>query len=716
MLDKLLNTIRQYNSNCDEKLITKAYNITRDSHKGQLRNSGESYFIHPVAVAEILAELQMDDETICAGLMHDVLEDTSFTKEEMIKEFGEEITELVDGVTKLTKMKNQTKEENQIETIRKMVLAMANDIRVIIIKLADRLHNLRTLEYMKREKQIDKANETLEIYVPLAHRLGINTIKWELEDLSLRYLDPVAYYSIVEDIDQKRSEREKMIHDIIEILEGELDKLNIKYTITGRPKGIYSIYNKMKKQNSSMENIYDLIAIRVMVENINECYAVLGVVHNIWKPIIGRFKDYISMPKQNLYQSLHTTVIGLKGQVFEVQIRTYEMHKTAEYGIAAHWKYKEGKSRVSNFDQRLTWIRQLMEWEKNTNSTEFMETFKGDLFSDEVYVFSPRGDVIDLPAGSTPVDFAYRVHSDIGNKCVGAKVDGKIVPLSHKLKTGSIVQILTSSNSTGPSRDWLEFVVTSGAKSKIKQYFTKERKDINIIEGREMLEKEVRRKGYDSSKILLEEWLNELADKNNVMSINDLYAGIGYGNINLKAIVTKLESKYDQKYIEEKTLAEYQDDLSKAHKNVGYESINVNNLTNIDIRFAKCCSPIPGDKIVGYVTQNGGITIHTIDCSNILNIGSMERLQNVNWDNNPNAKYPVKISIVVVDTPGVLAEVTKEITKEGFNLAGINARPNKDGTFTISLVIEVQNVTQLDKLFAKLRKVKGTINVYRVKS
>lgn len=716
MIDKLINTMKKYNPNCNEDLIRKAFTIANESHKGQLRNSGEEYIIHPVAVAEILADLQMDDETICAGIMHDVLEDTEFTKDQMIQTFGTEITELVDGVTKLTRMKNQSKEENQIETIRKMVLAMANDIRVIIIKLADRLHNLRTLEYMKREKQIEKANETLEIYVPLAHRLGINTVKWELEDLCLRYLDPIAYYSIVEDIDQKRSEREKIINDIISNLKVELDKLKIDYTITGRPKGIYSIYNKMKKQNASIENIYDLIAIRVMVENINECYAVLGVVHNIWKPIIGRFKDYISMPKQNLYQSLHTTVIGLKGQIFEVQIRTYEMHKTAEYGIAAHWKYKEGKSKVSNFDQRLTWIRQLMEWEKNTdNSAEFMENFKGDLFSDEVYVFSPKGDVVDLPAGATPVDFAYRVHSDVGNRCVGAKVNGKIVPLSYKLQTSNIVEILTSSNSTGPSHDWLDFVVTPGAKSKIKQYFKRSQKDENILLGRELLEKEVRRKGYDSSKILLEEWLDELAERQNVLSVNDLLAGIGYGNINLKAIVTKLESKYEQKYIEEKSLSEYQDDLDTASKNSSQDSINVDDVSNLDSKFAKCCSPVPGDKIVGYITKGRGITIHRSDCTNILNLTNKERLIEVKWDNTKQSKYSVKINIIATDSPGLLAAVTKVISKEGFNVNGVNAKTNKDGTFTISIVITIEEAEQLDKLFAKLRKVKGALDVYRVK-
>lgn len=717
MLDSLMTKIRKYNANSDEKLITKAFNVAKNSHKGQLRKSGEEYFIHPVAVAEILADLQMDDETICAGLMHDVLEDTDYGKDHMVEEFGEEITELVDGVTKLTRMKNKSKEENQIENIRKMVLAMANDIRVIIIKLADRLHNLRTLEYMKREKQIEKASETMEIYVPLAHRLGINSLKWELEDLCLRYLDPIAYYSVVEEIDQKRSERERVINEIIDTLESEVEKLNIKHTITGRPKGIYSIYNKMKKQNSSMDSIYDLIAIRVLVENISECYAVLGVVHNIWKPLIGRFKDYISMPKQNFYQSLHTTVIGLKGQIFEVQIRTYDMHKTAEYGIAAHWKYKEGKSKVSNFDQRLTWIRQLMEWERTTNdSVEFMDNFKGDLFSDEVYVFSPKGDVVDLPGGATPIDFAYRVHSDVGNRCVGAKVNGKIVPISHKLQTGDIVEILTSSNSTGPSRDWLDFAVSSGAKTKIKQYFKRAKKDTNIEIGKELLEREVRKKGYDSSKILLQEWLNDIRDKNNLLTINDLYAGIGYGSVNLQNVIKKLESKYEQKYIEEKSLSDYKDNLSELGNNDSKNSISIDEVSNLDSSFAKCCNPVPGDQIVGYITKGRGITIHRSDCQNILNIEAKERLIEVKWDNTNVSKYNVKIDVVILDNPGLLAEITKVISKESLNVTGINTKDNKDGTYIISIVIKIDSTSQLDRLFNKLKKIKGVIDVYRVKN
>lgn len=716
MIDNLISLIKEYNPNTNEHIIRKAFEVAYENHKGQVRNSGEDYIIHPVAVATILAKLKMDDEAICAGLMHDVLEDTAYTKENMLEEFGEEITNLVDGVTKLKNLTYKTKEENQIENIRKMVLAMANDIRVIIIKLSDRLHNMRTLEYKSRDKQVKTANETLEIYIPIAHRLGINSIKWELEDLCLRYIEPISYYSIADQIDQKRSEREKMINGIIERLQEEISKLNISCKISGRPKGIYSIYNKMKKQNSSIENIYDLIAVRVLVENISQCYAVLGIVHNMWKPLPGRFKDYIAMPKPNLYQSLHTTVIDDKGQIFEVQIRTYEMHNTAEFGIAAHWKYKEGKNRVSNFDQRLTWIRQLLEWGKNGDSYEFMENFKGDMFSDEVYVFSPKGDVIDLASGSTPLDFAYRVHTEVGHKCVGAKVNGKIVPLTYKLNTGDIVEVLTSKNSTGPSMDWLDIVVSNQAKNKIKQYFKKSKKDENTELGRELIEKELRKRGYDSSKLMINSWLEDIAEKNNCLSVNDLFASIGYGSLNLKNIVNKLESKYEQSNIEEKTLNDYNDDLDTKTKSSAHDHISIDDVSNLDSKFAKCCNPVPGDKIVGYITKGRGITIHRSDCSNIINLDNKERLIEVKWDDTQKSSYSVKINIIAQDRPGFLAEITSVLSKDGFNLLGVNAKANKDETFSVQIVINIDNSEQLEKIYAKLKKVKGTIDVFRIKN
>lgn len=719
MLERLLNSIKKYNKNPDVALITKAFNLAKEKHEGQVRNSGEAYIVHPVEVSIILASLEMDDETICAGLMHDVLEDTDYTREEMVEEFGEEITALVDGVTKLKNLQYKTKEEAQIESIRKMVLAMANDIRVIIIKLSDRLHNMRTLEYKTREKQISTANETLTIYVPIAHRLGINTIKWELEDLCLRYIDPVSYYNVAQQIDQKRSEREKVIEHIIEKISNELDKFNFKYSITGRPKGIYSIYNKMKKQDTTIDNIFDLIAVRIIVQDINQCYAVLGIVHNMWKPIPGRFKDYIAMPKPNFYQSLHTTVIGEKGQIFEIQIRTEEMHKNAEFGIANHWQYKENKKKASNFDNRLNWIRQLIEWGKDTSAYEFMDSFKGDLFNDEVYVFTPKGDVIDLPKDSTPVDFAFRVHSEVGNKTVGAKVNGKMVPLSYKLKTGDIVNILTSNNSTGPNIDWLDFVVSSHAKNKIKAFFKKRDKDKNIESGRDLLEKEARKKGYDISKILDTESLNFLVEKYKKNNIEDLYNSIGYGSLNVNTMMKHLESRYNEKYkIKEEDTEENVDNIKNVEvnnevRNNLSDGIIIDNLTNLDVKFAKCCNPIPGDDVVGYITTGHGITVHRKTCMNIKNAKNKERLIKVSWNESSNSSFYVVVNITANDKPGYLAELTRVLSKEGYNIAGINSRINSDTTVNISLTIHVKSTEEIKKILYLIRKTDGTLEVYR---
>lgn len=719
MLERLLNSIKKYNKNPDVALITKAFNLAKEKHEGQVRNSGEAYIVHPVEVSIILASLEMDDETICAGLMHDVLEDTDYTREEMVEEFGEEITALVDGVTKLKNLQYKTKEESQIESIRKMVLAMANDIRVIIIKLSDRLHNMRTLEYKTREKQISTANETLTIYVPIAHRLGINTIKWELEDLCLRYIDPVSYYNVAQQIDQKRSEREKVIEHIIEKISNELDKFNFKYSITGRPKGIYSIYNKMKKQDTTIDNIFDLIAVRIIVQDINQCYAVLGIVHNMWKPIPGRFKDYIAMPKPNFYQSLHTTVIGEKGQIFEIQIRTEEMHKNAEFGIANHWQYKENKKKASNFDNRLNWIRQLIEWGKDTSAYEFMDSFKGDLFNDEVYVFTPKGDVIDLPKDSTPVDFAFRVHSEVGNKTVGAKVNGKMVPLSYKLKTGDIVNILTSNNSTGPNIDWLDFVVSSHAKNKIKAFFKKRDKDKNIESGRDLLEKEARKKGYDISKILDTESLNFLVEKYKKNNIEDLYNSIGYGSLNVNTMMKHLESRYNEKYkIKEEDTEENVDNIKNVEvnnevRNNLSDGIIIDNLTNLDVKFAKCCNPVPGDDVVGYITTGHGITVHRKTCMNIKNAKNKERLIKVSWNESSNSSFYVVVNITANDKPGYLAELTRVLSKEGYNIAGINSRINSDTTVNISLTIHVKSTEEIKKILYLIRKTDGTLEVYR---
>lgn len=718
MLNELLNKIKQYNPLCDEQMIRKAYAFAETAHQGQLRNSGEAYFVHPVNVAFILTDLNTDDATIAAGLMHDILEDTLITYETMQQEFGPEVATLVDGVTKLKRIKYQSKQEKQAENLRKMVMAMANDIRVIIIKLADRLHNMRTLEYKTRKKQIEIATETIEIYAPLAHRLGINKIKWELEDLCLRYMDPDVYYELAEMVNKKRTERESYIEEIILELKNSLDGLVVSSEITGRPKSLYSIYKKMYHQNKTFDQIFDLTAIRVIVDSIKDCYAVLGTVHTMWKPLPGRFKDYIAMPKPNMYQSLHTTVIGPEGEIFEVQIRTRSMHRTAEYGIAAHWNYKEGKNRLNNFDQKLTWIRQLMDWQKETSdSTEFMENLKGDFFSDEVYVFSPKGDVIDLPTGSTPIDFAYRVHSAVGNNCVGAKIDGRIVPLNYKLKNGNIVEILTSSNSSGPSQDWLNIVKSTQAKTKIKQWFKKEQRDQNIVRGRDALEKEVRKEGYKFNEILKEEWLVNIAKKLSFNSINDMYASLGYGSIQLTQILPKLRELHKEYYKIETTLENLPTSLkdSSNTENIS-KGIIIKNVDNVQVKFAGCCNPVPGDDIIGYITKGRGISIHQITCVNIQNNTQPERLIEAYWDKSELTTYQVALEIIAFDKTGYVASVTHEISKAGYNLTSMNARANKDKTFTIDLTVEIKNTSEIELLIKSIRKLKDTIDVYRIKA
>lgn len=716
MLDSLLSKIKEYNPNCNVEKITKAYYFAKNEHEGQFRNSGEPYFVHPVAVATILAQLYMDDATIIAGLMHDVLEDTDVTFEQMAQEFDEEIAKLVDGVTKLKKIKYQSKQESQANNLRKMVLAMNSDIRVIIIKIADRLHNMRTLEYMKKAKQLEKAKETIEIYAPLAYRLGMSSVKWELEDLSLRYLEPDIYYDLAEKVKKKRSEREKIIQDIISEIDLSLKKNNINAKIKGRPKSLYSIYKKMYKQNKTFDEIFDLTAIRIIVPTVSDCYAVLGIVHSKWKPIPSRFKDYIAVPKPNLYQSLHNTLIGSNGEVFEVQIRTFDMHKTAEYGIAAHWKYKEGVDRTTNFDEKLTWLRQLMDWQREVNDNrEFITSFKEDFITDEVFVFSPKGDVINLVTGSTPIDFAYKVHTAVGNNCVGAKVDGRIVPLSYKLKNGNIVEILTNPNSSGPSKDWLKIVKSSQARTKIKQWFKKENRSLNIVKGRDMLEKEIRRLGYTYSKILKDEWLLQIAKRLSFNSTDDMYASIGFGNVHLKQVIPKLKEYYNDYYDEniEDLLTDIKSEKSSNFNNKG---VNVIGIDNVEVSFAKCCNPLPGDKIIGYITKGRGISVHTIDCSNIKSILNGDRLIEVEWSNTKNLFYKVEIAIISLDQVGALADVAKVISESKLNLVGMNAKTGKDKTFITNIIIEIKNNEELQRLTNKIKSVKGILDVYRVRS
>ncbi|MBE6083606.1 RelA/SpoT family protein [Sporanaerobacter sp. PP17-6a] len=718
MIENLILKIEQYNPQADMKQIIKAYNFAETAHEGQLRNSGERYFVHPFNVAMILADMNMDTPTIIAGLFHDILEDTNITYETIVSEFGEEVANLVDGVTKLRKLNYKTKQENQAENLRKMVMAMAKDIRVIIIKLADRLHNMRTLEYMSDEKKKEKALETLEIYAPLAHRLGISKIKWELEDLSLRYLDPEGYYDLVDKVSKQRKEREAYIQDIITTLQKKLDEMDIHCEISGRPKNFYSIYRKMVYQNKSFEQIFDLTAIRVIVDSVKDCYGVLGMVHTLWKPIPGRFKDYIAMPKPNMYQSLHTTVIGPKGEIFEVQIRTWEMHRTAEYGIAAHWKYKEGTTKSDNFDDKLTWLRQLLEWQKDLKDPkEFMESLKIDFFTDEVFVFTPKGDVIDLPNGSTPVDFAYRVHTDVGNSCVGAKVDGRIVPLDYKLKNGNIVSIITSNN-TGPSRDWLKIVKSSQAKSKIRQWFKKEEKDLNLNRGKEILEREVKRQGYKPADMIKEDWLKSIASKLSLSSTDALYAGLGYGSVTLSQIMTKLKEFYKKYYINK-------DEKDNIGKNIGStvkkdhplaQGVIVKGLDNIKVRFSRCCNPVPGDEIVGYITRGRGVSVHRADCPNIKELRKDERFIEVEWDTQKKASYKAEIQIKASDRTGFLAEVTQKMTDSNLTVISLNARTNKEKVALINITLGIKDIVELRDLMKKIKKIKGVIDVYRVTS
>ncbi len=719
MLENLIQKIEEYNPHGDLDLIIKAYNFAESAHAGQLRNSGERFFIHPFNVAKILAELNMDTATIAAGLLHDVLEDTDVTYETLAKEFGQEIATLVDGVTKLKKLKYRTKQETQAENLRKMVIAMSKDIRVIIIKLADRLHNIRTLEYMSDAKKKEKALETLEIYAPIAHRLGISTIKWELEDLSLRYIDSEGYYDLVDKVSKKRKEREAYISHVIELLKEKLDEMEIENDISGRPKNFYSIYKKMVYQNKTFEQIFDLTAIRVIVDSVKDCYGVLGIVHTLWKPIPGRFKDYIAMPKPNMYQSLHTTVIGPQGEPFEIQIRSWEMHRTAEYGIAAHWKYKEGITKTDGFESKLTWLRQLLEWQKELKDPkEFMESLKIDLFTDEVFVFTPKGDVINLPAGSTPLDFAYRVHTAVGNNCVGAKVDGRIVPLDFKLKNGNIIEILTSSSSSGPSRDWLKIVISSQAKSKIKQWFKKEERDSNINKGKEQLEKEAKRQGFKLTELLKEDWLKSIAKKVSLNNVDDLYAAIGYGSITLSQVLNKLKENYKEYYnqkVDEKELIDKQITPTASKKEYKpTQGISVKGVDNIKVRFSKCCSPVPGDEIVGYITRGRGVSVHRSDCPNVKSLDIQERFIDVEWDTDKKTSYQAEIQIKATDRYGLLTEITQLLADMKLAVTSLNARTSKEKTALINMTLEIKDIEQLKELMKKIKKLEGIIDVYRV--
>ena len=726
MLEMLVKKIKENCVNINMDMVDKAYNLAFEAHKEQKRDSGEPYIIHPIEVATILAELGMDTSTIVAGLLHDVIEDTEYTYDDIKNLFGEEVANLVSGVTKITKMEYKSKEEQQADNFRKMLLAMADDIRVIIIKLADRLHNMRTLKYRKKEKQKKTAMETLDIYAPLAHRLGISKIKWELEDLSFRYLHEEEYYDLVKQVAEKRTEREIYIKKIIEDMYNKLEEAGIDSDIDGRPKHFFSIYKKMVTKNKSIEQIFDLTAIRVLVNTVKDCYEVLGIVHTIYKPIPGRFKDYIAMPKPNMYQSLHTTVIGPQGKTFEIQIRTFEMHRTAEYGIAAHWKYKEGdnngETKEKNFESKLVWLRDMLEFQKETaDAQEFIEGFKIDLFTDEIFLFTPKGVVIDLPNGATPIDFAYRIHTDIGNKCVGAKVNGKIVPLDYKLKTGEIVEVLTSNNAKGPNMDWLNIAKSNQAKSKIRSWFKKAKKEENISKGKELFEKELKKQGVHFADIAKGETYEKFVKRNNINGMDDLYALIGFGAISASSFIWKLKDENqskDEKVIEENTNKIIEDNISKAQRNKIDQTvgITVKGVDNLMIRFAKCCNPVPGDDIMGYITKGRGISVHRADCGNLKNLimEDGDKVVDVSWGTSNGRAYIAEIQVKAEDRSGLLTDIMGIISELNLQLNALNAKSAKGSMAYVNIKVKIDTVELLKDLMRKIRHLKGIIDVYRV--
>lgn len=720
---RLKEQIAKYNPDSNFQLIEKAYNFSTKAHKGQERVSGDPYIVHPVEVGCLLAELEMDDNSIIAGILHDTIEDTALTYDRIKEEFREEIAELVDGVTKLTKISYTTKQEIQAENFRKMFLAMAKDIRVIIIKLCDRLHNMRTLKFMAREKQLQKARETLDIYAPLAHRLGIYKIKGELEDLSFRYLDEKNYYDLAEKIAKKRKEREEYILSIIESVKKKTEEVFIEGSIEGRAKHLYSIYKKMTAQNKTIDQIYDLFAIRLIVNSVKDCYSVLGIVHEMFKPMPGRFKDYISMPKPNMYQSLHTTVIGPEGIPFEVQIRTWEMHRTAEVGIAAHWKYKEGKDNRS-YAEKFSWLRQMLEWQKDARDPdEFMETLKIDLFTDEVFVFTPKGDVKNLRAGSTPIDFAYYIHSAIGNRMVGAKVNGRIVPIEHELKNGDIVEILTSGASNGPSRDWLKIAKTSQARTKINQWFKKEKREENIEQGRIMLEKEIKKHGLTMNQVQKSEYMETIMKKYNFHSVDDIFVAIALGSITLNTVVSRLKEEYRKSLPpEEQTnllLNSVERESKRKNKSTPDSGIVVKGIDNCLIRISRCCNPVPGDEIIGYITRGRGVSVHRKDCPNVKAniIDGDARLIEVYWykKSSKNVSYLADITLKANDRPGLIVEITNAIGESRIPLRAINARTAKDMSSLMHMTLEITDTDQLDRIISKMKRIKGVLEITRSK-
>ena len=719
-LAEFMEYIHTYLTDDECNQVLKAFELADKAHEGQFRASGEPYIMHPLAVADILAHLQIDHITLMAALMHDVVEDTSYSKEDLEEMFGSEVAFLVDGVTKLNQFQYETKEDRQMENYRKMILAMAKDVRVVVIKLADRLHNMRTLKHMRSDKQKRIAKETLEIFAPLAHRLGIFNVKWELEDLSFRYLEPEKYYDLVDQMKQKRQAREDIVNDTMSQLTKALGEAHIKADIKGRPKHFYSIYKKMKKDNRDLSQIYDLLAVRVIVDTIPDCYAVLGIAHSLWKPLPYRFKDYISMPKSNMYQSLHTTVIGTMGQPVEIQIRTWEMHRVSEYGVAAHWRYKEGnKNGDKEFDQKVAWLRQVLEWQDTSNPTELVNALKLDVFSGEVFVFTPKGDVVKLPIGSVPLDFAYRVHTDVGHRCVGAKVNGKIVPLDYTLQNGDIVDIITSKTSK-PSLDWLNIVGSSESKSKIRNWFKRENKAENIEKGLEALEKEAKRLNYTWKELIADNRLQQVTKQLKAGTEEEMFAACGYGGIPVSTVLLRLielykkskeaeESKRSTEQIIEKLKAQG----PKTTKNG--TGVLVKGEAGVMVRMAKCCSPVPGDDIIGYITRGRGVSIHRSDCTSLGHTPEdLERMIEVSWDGSSGESFHVGIDIQAYDRNGLLMEVMAVLSELKITITNINAKVQEDTkTVSINVVVDIRDISQLDFVMTKLRRIREVYTVQR---
>lgn len=713
-MDELLQKLKKNFSEAEFQELKAAYDFSAEAHEGQKRQTGEPYFIHPCAVVNILVDLGFDDvSTLVAAFLHDVLEDTPVTSDELEQKFGKEVLELVEGVTKLDKIKFVSAEDEQAENLRKMFFAMAKDYRVIIIKLADRLHNMRTLDALKPEKQIKIATQSLKIYAPLAGRLGLSFVKCELEDLAMRYLYPDDYYELVEFIKTKSKERQQFIEKICDELKAKLQELGIEGEVNGRQKHLYGIYKKMLKQGKNIEQIYDISAVRVIVNEVQDCYTVLGAIHTMWMPLPGRFKDYIAMPKPNGYQSLHTTVITKFKETFEIQIRTYEMHRIAEYGIAAHWKYKEGKTGATKIDDQINWLREVMDTQReSSDSHEFLENIEGNVFTDEVYVFTPKGKVLNLPVGSTTVDFAYAIHSAVGNKCIGAKVNGKIVPLNTVLNTGDIVEILTTNSGKGPSRDWIKFVKTASARTKIRQYFKKEMKEENIKRGKDMLEREAKRRGYNLSELLSTAGLNYIMNRYTLSSIDDLYASVGFGGLTTNQIIVKLIDYFKRDLLSKNPVAEIKT-TSTTEKSSSGNGVLIRGYDDFLVRLSHCCNPVPGDKIVGYVSRGRGVSVHCVDCPNVKNM-EPERLIEAKWDDVISQNFLASLKIYCENKGGILAAVTTIISNMKISITGAFARSDNDtGTAEITVMLEVKSTDQVEDVIKKLKTLPEVIDVHR---